>query len=87
MLNLKPRYLSHFCTAPDFNQEFVLETNASGSVLTGVLLQDGSPVGVASRRLSGSEVSWTVVELEALAIMKSLSKFWLFSVGMKIQTV
>ena len=65
---VKVAILDSFLTVPDFNQEFVLETDASGIAIAGVLTQHSRPVAVASRPLSTAEQSWSAVELEALAI-------------------
>ena len=45
---VKAAILESFLTVPDFNQEFVLETDASGIAMAGVLTQHGCPVAVAS---------------------------------------
>ena len=78
---VKAAILDSFLTVPDFSQEFVLETDASGIAIAGVLTQDGRPVAVASERLSTAEQSWSAVELEALAIVYCASKFRQFLLG------
>ena len=78
---VKAAILDSFLTVPDSNQEFVLETDASGIAITGVLTQHGCPVAVASKRLSSAEQSSSAVELEALAIVYCASKFRQFLLG------
>ena len=72
---VKAATLDSFLAVPYFNQEFVLQTDASGIALAGVLTQHGRPVAVASKRLSTAEQSWSAVELEALAIVHCASNF------------
>ena len=78
---VKAAILDSFLTVLDFNQEFVLETDASGIAIAGVLTQHGRPVAAASKRLSTAEQSWSAVELEALAIVYCASKFRQFLLG------
>ena len=59
----------------------MLETDASGIAIAGVLTQHGRPVAVPSKRLSTAEQSWSAVELEALAIVYCASKFRQFLLG------
>ena len=58
-----------------------LETDASGSAIAGVLMQDGRPIAVASRRVSEAEKFWATVELEALANVYCVEKFRYFLFG------
>ena len=59
---------------PDFNQEFILETDASGKGLGGILAQnqpDGFniPIAYASRTLQQHKRKYSATELEALGIV------------------
>ena len=78
---VKAAILHSFLAVPDFNQEFVLETDAIGMAIAGVLTQHGRPVAVACKRLSTAEQSWSAAELEALAIVYCASKFRQFLLG------
>lgn len=64
---------------PDFNSEFVVQTDASHCGLAAVLLQDREgkrePLAYASRCLSQAEKDYSVYELEALAVLFALEKF------------
>ena len=78
---VKAAILDSFLTVPDFNQEFVFETDASGIAIAGVLIQHGRPVAVVSKRLSTAQQSRSAVELEALATVHCASKFRQFLLG------
>lgn len=64
---------------PDFNRDFILQTDASNFGVAAVLLQevngDRRPIGYASRCLSEAERKYSVYELEALAVLFGLEKF------------
>ena len=65
---------------PDFNQEFILETDASGRGLGAILAQkqpDGftRPIAHASRTLQQHEKKYSATELEALGIVWSVKHF------------
>lgn len=64
---------------PDFNREFIIQTDASSSAVGAVLLQESelgrSPIAYASRTLSSSEGKFSIYELEALAVLFALEKF------------
>ena len=59
--------------SPDFNRKFILQTDASQTGLGGVLLQefeDGRhPVMYISKKLSGAECHYAVIEKECYAIV------------------
>ena len=78
---VKSRILSSFLAVPDYSKDFTLETDASGTAIAGVLMQDGRPVAVTSRRVGKVESAWAAVELEALAIVHSVAKFRSFLLG------
>ena len=81
--SIKTEISKSFLAVPDFNRPMTLETDASGSAMAGVLVQDGRPIGVASRRVSKTEKSWAIVELEAQAIDHCVEKFRYFFLGRK----
>lgn len=64
---------------PDFNRPFIVQTDASNSGIAAVLLQEQvegrRPLAYASRALTDSEKSYSVYELEALAVLFALDKF------------
>ena len=64
----------------DFTKRFILETDACGSAVAGVLLQE-FPEGmkpIASRTLSKQEKKFSIYELEALAVLFGIEKFRLY---------
>lgn len=64
---------------PDFNKQFVLQTDASSVAVAAVLSQevDGyrQPVGFASRTLTDCEKKSSIYELECLAVVFGVDKF------------
>ena len=71
---------------PSFNQDFILETDASISGLGAVLAQIQSdskphPIAYASRSLSPSEKNYSVTELETLAVVWAMSHFHYYLYG------
>ena len=65
---------------PNFEQEFILETDASGVVLGAVLAQrqgDGSvrPISFASRTLQHHEKNYGITELEGLGVVWAVKHF------------
>ena len=71
--------------SPDFDQPFVLQTDASDRGLGGVLLQgppeDRHPVAYISRKMVPREVRYSTVEKEALAIKWALDSFKYYLLG------
>lgn len=63
---------------------FELQTDASDRGIGGVLLQEGRIVGVYSCKLQGAQEKYTVIEKEALAIVKSLKHFRGIVYGSKV---
>ena len=53
----------------DRQKPFLLETDASGTALGGVLSQEGRPVAFVSHKLSDQEKHWSAIEKEAYAIV------------------
>ena len=75
---LKEIFLENVCLAyPDYNKEFMLFTDASlkgiGSVLTQKINNRIRPIAFASRKLTKSEMAYSVHHLELLALMWSVT--------------
>ena len=70
---------------PDFNQNFILRTDASEYGLGAVLLQDEDgekfPVAYASKKLSTRERSYAVIEKECFAVVWGIQKFHQYLYG------
>ena len=66
----------------DFTRKFILQTDACGSAVAAVLLQDfpegRKPIAYASRTLSKDERKYSIYELEALAVLFGIEKFRLY---------
>jgi len=65
--------------SPDFNKDFILQTDASERGVGAVLLQGSSgdlhPVAYISRKLFPREEHYATVEKEALAVKWALDSF------------
>ena len=75
---------------PSFDQDFVLETDASISGLGAVLAQVQSdsklhPITYASRSLPPPEKNYSVTELETLAVVWAMSHFHYYLYGHKVK--
>lgn len=71
------------------NNEFILQTDASGKAIGSVLCnRDGKPVAYASRSLNKAEINYPTIEKELLAIVWSIKHFrpYLYGKRFKIQT-
>ena len=74
---------------PNFDAQFVLETDASNKGLGAVLsqAQEGGnlhPVGYASRALSPSEMHYGITDLETLAVVWAISHFSHYLYGNRV---
>ena len=72
---------------PEPGVPMVLETDASGQALGGVLSQGGRPVAFVSHKLSEREKRWSPVELEAYAIVRCTEQLRPFLLGQKFTLI
>lgn len=76
---------------PDFNKEFLLTTDAS-NVAIGAILSQGSvgtdkPIAYASRTLNSSELNYSTIEKELLAIVWATKYFRPYLFGRKFKII
>ena len=71
----------------DFEQEFVVETDASDFCIAATLNQNGRPVAFFSRTLSSCEIKHHAVEKEAAAIIESIREWRHFLIGRRFQLI
>ncbi|CAL1276266.1 unnamed protein product [Larinioides sclopetarius] len=77
---------------PDWDKPFVLNTDASGQAISGILLQEHEdklhPISYYSKTLSNSERNYPAIKLELFAIYKSVQAFktYLYNTIFKILT-
>nr|GEV85794.1 reverse transcriptase [Tanacetum cinerariifolium] len=60
---------------PNFDQEFVVETDASGTGIGAVLCQNGHPIAYLSKTLATKHQSLSTYEKEFLAVVAALEKW------------
>ena len=60
---------------PNLNKPFVVETDASGSGLGAVLMQDGHPIAFISKALGPRQQALSTYEREMLAILQAVTKW------------
>jgi hypothetical protein len=66
---------------PNFTLAFTLETDASGTGLGAVLMQQGRPLAYFSKALGPKAATLSIYEKEALAILESLRKWRHYLLG------
>ncbi|XP_063891879.1 retrovirus-related Pol polyprotein from transposon 297 [Helicoverpa armigera] len=102
-INITPDYISNFehCKTlltndpilqyPDFTKEFILTTDASkyalGAVLSQGTIGSDRPISYASRTLNSSEINYSTIEKELLAIVWATKYFRPYLFGRKFKIV
>nr|GEU31244.1 hypothetical protein [Tanacetum cinerariifolium] len=73
---------------PNFEQEFVVETNASGKGIRSMLCQNGHPIAYWSKTLSAKHQALSTYDKEFLAVVATLDKWkgYLLDRRFKIKT-
>ncbi|KAL4379791.1 hypothetical protein GQ457_02G012610 [Hibiscus cannabinus] len=73
---------------PDFNEEFVVETDASTVGVGAVLVQKGKPLAFFSKSLGVRHQSWSIYDKEMLAVLMAVKKWSSYLLGrhFKIRT-
>ncbi|KAM3402087.1 hypothetical protein ACQJBY_006188 [Aegilops geniculata] len=66
---------------PDFSAPFLLETDASGTGLGAVMMQNGQPIAYYSSVLCPKNAALSTYEKEALAIMEALKRWRHYFLG------
>ena len=70
---------------PNFDKQFILQTDASANGIGSVLLQgdisDRSPVAYASKKLGNAQRNYSVIERECFAIVWAVEKFHRYLYG------
>ena len=72
---------------PDFNEKFVIHTDASHTQLGAVISQRGKPIAFYSRKLSDAQTRYTTTERELLAIVETLKEFRNILLGQQIEVM
>jgi hypothetical protein len=62
-------------TYPQFNQPFMVYTDASEKQIWGIVPQNDKPLGFFSRKLSNTQCRYPVTEQELLAITEMLKYY------------
>lgn len=60
---------------PDYDRPFKLEVDANENACGGVLYQDDSTIGIYSAKYNETELNYTIIEKETLAILKCVEHF------------
>jgi hypothetical protein len=60
---------------PNTKEPFTMETDASDFAVGAVLMQNNKTIGLYSAKFNKSELNYTVIEKESLAIFKAINHF------------
>ena len=73
---------------PDFNEEFVIYTDASKRQHGAVITQNNRHIAFFSRKLNSAQSKYSITKLELLSIVETLKEFkgMLFSQKLKVYT-
>ena len=73
---------------PNFNEPFIIESDASDASIGAVLTQQNRPIAFMSRALGTSKLSWSTYAKEMLAIIEAIRIWRPYLMGQKfyIQT-
>ena len=70
---------------PNFNEPFIIHTDASKTQLGAVISQNNKPIAFYSRKLSPAQTRYTTTEQELLAIVETLKEFRNILLGQQIK--
>lgn len=70
---------------PNYEEEFILEVDANEFACGGMLYQKDGVIGFFSNKFNNTEINYTIIEKETLAILKSLNHFKQTIFGYKIK--
>jgi hypothetical protein len=70
---------------PDFNQPFIIYTDASHTQLGAVISQNNKPIAFYSRKLNPAQTRYTTTERELLSIVETLKEFRNILLGHRIK--
>lgn len=68
---------------PDFNQEFFIESDASGNGLGAILLQKGRPIAYFSKALGDRNLAKSAYEKELMAVALAIQHWRPYLLGRK----